>query len=463
MKIPVLCISPYREWDNGVFGCILVFNWDGKRPIFLLVDNDSRITDYTSNDLNQSFTPEEEQWLNAFFEENGSIAACHKFTTLEDYRKYHFILLDNGLLADLLADCICTYLTVTYNIWYRMLETNRLEQHLDELLHNNSVSDTIDSFQKALLAEDWRLSILKSAMRVFNYDLLIKNTIQESINQCLEHISKRLNALSIAALALVGEQLSIYMEQHPNDACWYRFVENYLNDFASIKVLHCSKYSIRQVIAFASLAKYYAVHPTLETSFMLDSLNQQERIAIFKMYFQNISEEELEFLNEQDNPLCYKLPTQMDAQISACNKMLDRCQFIPYWLPEEVRPMYENYEWAFRNYIRSEFHLDTTNHLPNAQSVQEPSLGAASTTKFVYIKSDNPAEIKEIENTMAIYVCGNKPAELCKYLIKHEGSLFQKLPIKSDVLYGCITDRWGEQNHITKKGLRTAWHRLRPD
>lgn len=86
---------------------------------------------------------------------------------------------------------------------------------------------------------------------------------------------------------------------------------------------------------------------------------------------------------------------------------------------------------------------------------------ATPAAKFIYIKSDDPAEIKDIEDTMAIYVCGNKPAELCKYLFQNEGSLFQKLPLKADVLYGYLTDHWGKQNRITKKGLRTAWSRHR--
>lgn len=365
MKIPVLCIAPYREWDNGVSGCVLVFNWDGGHPYFFLVDNDQRIADFTSNDRTQSFTPEEEQWFETFFEENGSLAACPQFTTPEDYHKYHFILLDNGLLADLLADCICTYLTVTYKICYRILKSDRLEQHLADLLSQNNLSDTVDFLQKALSADDWRLSILKSAMSVFHYDLLIHNSIQDTIDQCISHIGERLSSSGIAMLALVGEQLSIHMEQHPDDACWYRFVEGYLNDYSSIKLLHCTKYSIRQVIAFASLAKHYAVHPSIETSFTLEPLIPQERIAIFKMYFQNISEEEFKLLNEQDDPLCYKLPTREDAQISACYKMLDRCQFVPFWLPKDVQTTYENYEWAFRNYIHSEFKLNISSHLPS--------------------------------------------------------------------------------------------------
>lgn len=461
MKIPVLCIAPYIEWDNGVSGCVLVFNWDGGRPIFFLVNNDCRTADFTSDSMEQSFTPEEEQWFDTFFAENGSIAACHKFTTVEDYRKYHFILLDNGLLADLLADCICTYLTAEYKIWYRILKDDRLEQHLADLLQQNNLSDTIDAFRSALIAEDWRLSILKSAMSRFNYDLLINNYIHDTINQCISHIGERLFSSGIAVLALVGEQLSIHMEQHSDNACWYRFVEDYLNDRASIKLLHCSKYSIRQIIAFASLAKHYAVHPSLETSFALEPLTPQERIAIFKMYFQNISEEELKHLNEQDDPLCYKLPTHADAQISACNKMLDRCQFVPYWLPEEVRPTYENYEWAFRNYIRSEFNLDITNHLPSSLAVLDTTSTSVPPAKFPYIKSDAPDEIKAIEDTLAIYVRGNKPSELCKYLFENEGSLFMKMPKHADTIFSCIIDRLGDQNQITKDGLRTAWRRLR--
>lgn len=82
--------------------------------------------------------------------------------------------------------------------------------------------------------------------------------------------------------------------------------------------------------------------------------------------------------------------------------------------------------------------------------------------KFSYIKSDDPDVIKEIEATMAIYVRGNNPSELCIYLFENEGTLFLKMPKHADTIFSCITDRWGDQNHITKKGLRTAWDRHRP-
>lgn len=91
-----------------------------------------------------------------------------------------------------------------------------------------------------------------------------------------------------------------------------------------------------------------------------------------------------------------------------------------------------------------------------------PNNGAAAPLKFQYIKSENPVEIKEIEDTMAIYVCGNKPSELCKYLFQNEGSLFKKMPVKADVVYGCIMDRWGDENQISSKGLRAAWSRHQP-
>lgn len=83
-------------------------------------------------------------------------------------------------------------------------------------------------------------------------------------------------------------------------------------------------------------------------------------------------------------------------------------------------------------------------------------------TKFSYIKSDDPIKIKEIEDTIAIYVRGNKPSELCKYLFQNEGILFLKLPQHADTIFSCIIDRWGDLNRITPKGLRTAWNRHHP-
>lgn len=87
---------------------------------------------------------------------------------------------------------------------------------------------------------------------------------------------------------------------------------------------------------------------------------------------------------------------------------------------------------------------------------------AIQPAKFLYIRSDNPAEIKDIEDTMRIYIAGNKPSELCTYLFENEGQLFKKMPKHADVVFSCISDRWGDENIITKKGLRTAWNRLYP-
>lgn len=100
--------------------------------------------------------------------------------------------------------------------------------------------------------------------------------------------------------------------------------------------------------------------------------------------------------------------------------------------------------------------------IPQSSSLIPQEVTPASSAKFQYIKSENPVEIKEIEDTTAIYVCGNKPSELCKYLFQNEGSLFKKMPVKADVVYGCIMDRWGDENQISSKGLRAAWSRHQP-
>lgn len=100
--------------------------------------------------------------------------------------------------------------------------------------------------------------------------------------------------------------------------------------------------------------------------------------------------------------------------------------------------------------------------LPQSSSQTPQDTSRTSPVKFQYIKSDNPDEIKEIEDTLTIYVCSNKPSELCKYLFDNEGLLFMKMPKHADTIFSCIIDRWGDQNQITKDGLRAAWRRLRP-
>lgn len=105
---------------------------------------------------------------------------------------------------------------------------------------------------------------------------------------------------------------------------------------------------------------------------------------------------------------------------------------------------------------------DSTFIIHTASATQSQEDTPAAPIKFRYIISDNPAEIKEIEDTMSIYICSNNPSELCTYLFENEGTIFHKMPIHADTIFSHITDRWGDQNRILKTGLRTAWKRHRP-
>lgn len=90
---------------------------------------------------------------------------------------------------------------------------------------------------------------------------------------------------------------------------------------------------------------------------------------------------------------------------------------------------------------------------------EETSILPQKREKFRYIKSNDPQEVETIEETIAIYVKNNQPAELCKYLFNNESLLFLKMPAKSVPIFDEIVRIWPNENKISNKSLRQAWNR----
>lgn len=89
----------------------------------------------------------------------------------------------------------------------------------------------------------------------------------------------------------------------------------------------------------------------------------------------------------------------------------------------------------------------------------ETSILPEKREKFRYIISNDPQEVETIEETIAIYVKNNQPAELCKYLFNNESLLFLKMPAKSVPIFDEIVRIWPNENKISNKSLRQAWNR----
>lgn len=151
-------------------------------------------------------------------------------------------------------------------------------------------------------------------------------------------------------------------------------------------------------------------------------------------------------------------------------------------LEEAIKSEQKNIEqsWQIDSYLTKEqanqLHKDVNNYIvylqgrlselqPNQEAshnvsyIQAGEVKTLTKEKFQYIKSNDPSKIKEIEDTMAIYIRGNRPSELCRYLFQNVGNLFLDMPKHSDVIYTCINDHWGNENKITKPGLKVAWKR----
>lgn len=381
---PCVCMAPYQDWGDGIKGCVLVLHWNSETPQVFLVDDDDRKkgTDYA---LSNSFLPYETRLHYNYVDECNRLNDGWALTGKEDYKKYKIILLAGSLESALLDDVSCA-----------LINTNQMQQghrtmfncgrFLDKLRKDASeqklASDIAELRRMTGEVEDWRHGIIMKVLEQLKATDCMEKAAKDGLTNALNYWTNWLKNQGVVQLALIGQRMTAEIESDGDDFNWWEWLELYVNDKESIKLLDYTKYSIRQVIAFASYAKYLLIHPSFDSSIRLETLTTEERIGLFKMYMDGSIEAALKELKEKNDPLASALPTRDDATKLAIERIESRAKYIPKWLPEDVRPMYADYERAFRKFYapmkpkEKDIWGDFTELLQNSTVPERPALVA---------------------------------------------------------------------------------------
>lgn len=346
---PCTRLASYTDFGNGIKGCVLMLDWNTSSPQLFLIDNDDRQKGTVYETYN-SFLPYEVRLHYNYVDECNRLNNGLALMSVEDYQKYHIVMLCGVRQSELIDDVVCSLFNKQgpqYNF-----ETNRFYDHLHDNLRNNHAAKDVQELSDILENRDeWRQQIISKVMNQYCVTQMLYNTFQKELSLCLTHYATLLKNQGYANHILIGEEMFKQIESKKNGFVWYEWFEEYINDTERIKPMDYTLYSIQEIIAFMAYTKYLYTNPSIDSSLHFEQVSVDERVSAFELYLKGMEDAALKHLQQQDNPLRSHRPTQSEAHDLAISWIEKKFEESPSFLTDDLKSTYQQYEEAFKSNI----------------------------------------------------------------------------------------------------------------
>lgn len=343
-------VAPYTDFGNGIKGCVLMLSWNSSEPQLYLIDNDDRQPG-TAYETYTSFLPYEVRLHYNYVEDCKNLNDGIALTSIEDYHKYHIVMLCGARQSELIDDMLCTLINKSQNNRH-LYDDNRFLLHFqDNLLKGHAAQDMLELAFILDNKDEWRQQIISKVLDAFKATQIQYNTFQRELDKALTHYANILKNKGYSGQILIGERMLKEIQSNPGDFLWWEWLENYENDHESIKLVDYTPYSIKDVIAFIAYTKHLYMHPTVTGDLQFEQVTVDERVSAFELYLKGMEAAALKHLQQQDDPLRSHRPTQSEAHNLAISWIEKSFNTFPSYLPDDLKDTYLQYEEAFKSNI----------------------------------------------------------------------------------------------------------------
>lgn len=342
-------VAPFMEFDDGTKGSVLLLRYNADDSLVVLVNSPERTDEYTHGKNNTLYPSEVDQFY-AYRQACIEKYDGHYCMSKERYDEFGIVVLTDVFLSAVIADFICSNLNHQNNDPRHITNwnTSRTSNMLSNALHKCTISEIEDELDE-FMSEDstWMRSILLETMDLFHAkEVFLKNikldwkTVRNKYAEWLWNDSFKLK------LCFAERVLRAHRDGSVID--WRRMLEETMRDREKLLEAFCySRYSIQEIIGMYALSKYYSTDKPDAMDIRYASVKPDERVRIFSEYFDRFSDEMLQELEEEDDPLRTSLPSRDEANDRARQRMAELRGRQPEGLTEEQQETYAKYEQAF--------------------------------------------------------------------------------------------------------------------
>ena len=344
-------ITPFMEFKDGTKGSVLLLRFDADDSLVVLVNSPER-NDENKHGKDNGLYPSELDQFYAYRQFCIEKYDGHYCMSKERYDEFGIVVLTDVFLSAVIADFICSNLNHQNNDPRHITNwnTSRTSNMLSNALHKCTISEIEDELDE-FMSEDstWMRSILLETMDLFHAkEVFLKNikldwkTVRNKYAEWLWNDSFKLK------LCFAERVLRAHRDGSEID--WRRMLEETMRDREELLEAFCySRYSIQEIIGMYALSKYYSTDKPDAMDIRYASVKPDERVRIFSEYFDRFSDEMLQELEEEDDPLRTSLPSRDEANDRARQRMAELRGRQPEGLTGEQQETYAKYEQAFCN------------------------------------------------------------------------------------------------------------------
>lgn len=350
------CLSPYRDWGNGIKGAVLAVDHTHWFKVYL-IDNPAREEgkpgwksyDVSSYERRLMANCED---LSYEMEESENLRGM--------YDKYHIVPIGNVLVQYLLFDLsnvskddISTARRREMDLWFKL---KKFHSAISSRCEDNKAAISLRELEEIGHGEDdWRHKIVQQILREYRATNAVNIAWRDARKESLLHCAELVERSSTAEQARIGQILTDSKKKNPDTYQWWWVVESFEKNKKNDKGLDYSKYSVQEVIAFVAHAKYLYMHPSMNNIVAIEEVTMEERMDIFYDYLENNIDIAKRSLKAKNDPLRTALPSREEAIQQALCTIADNSGRIPEWVPENMRPTYFQYEQAFHQYSAEQY------------------------------------------------------------------------------------------------------------
>ena len=371
-------ITPFMEFKNGTKGSVLLLRFDADDSLVVLVNSPER-NDENKHGKDNGLYPSELDQFYAYRQFCIEKYDGHYCMSKERYEQFGFSVLTDEFLSAVIADFICANINNQRQDPRHITNwnTSRTSNKLSQSLHACTISEIEDELTEFQSDDNaWQRAILLETLELYKADqVLLKNlsldwkTVRNKYAEWLWNDDFKLKLCFAERVFSASKQAS--------DTDWRRLLEQTMRNRTEVlEDFRYSKYSVQEIIGLYALCKHYCKNKPDTIEIQYAHVGPEERIRIFQEYFYRFSDEMMEELKAEDDPLRTELPSLSEANERARQRIAQLRGKQPEGLSEEQQEVYAKYEQAFcvsqkvgQNVCKDDFVMEK-NDTPTVINVQ---------------------------------------------------------------------------------------------